>query len=408
VTHDAPTGDTQFTVSFSTTAYQHQRNFFTGGVGTQDTPGSIECFFVDPQNFDTYQTGKRFTCYQYLRAGSGTLTISAVRQDWFLIFRNHGRMTNVTVDFSIQVTLPTDTARVQIVTPATSLFSSPISMVGDTVFISGVATGEVTLAVENETHLLTPVNGSWSYLWNTTGATSEQLYHINVTCGDAIDSTAILLQDHLPPSLTVLAPSPGAIVDDGMLLVFGTSGDNVGVNQVAVRVDGAPWEVANGTTTWVTTWDLNGLPLGDHTLTVKAADSTGGASYQMIPFVVNESGHSWGPQIIEVFHLPVNLTNMSNVVVYANVTTTSSFALGHVLLYWQNGTVTTVQEMYRYADHPVQARHEEDPLVNESNAPIYGVELGQFQPGETITYWVVAWDTAQNMKQSDVRSFTIS
>jgi hypothetical protein len=316
-------------------------------------------------------------------------------------------VTNVTVDFSIQVAAPTDVARVQIVTPSTVLFSSPISTVGDTVLISGVATGEVLLVVENETHLLTLVNGSWSYLWDTTGATPGQLYHIHVTCGAAADSMTILLQDHLPPSLVVLTPSPGAIVDGGVLLVSGTSGDNVGVDHVEVRVDDAPWRVANGMTTWMTAWDLSGVSLGDHILTVKAVDGMGGASYQMIPFVVNESGHGWGPQIIEVFHLPVNPTNTSNVVVYANVTTTSPFAIAHVLAYWQNDTVTTVQEIYRYADHPVQARHEEDPLFNESNAPIYGVELGQFQPGETIAYWVVAWDTAQNMKQSDVRSFTI-
>jgi hypothetical protein len=63
--------------------------------------------------------------------------------------------------------------------------------------------------------------------------------------------------------------------------------------------------------------------------------------------------------------------------------------------------------MYRYGDFPIQSRHEEDPLKNQSNDPIFGIELGQFSTGQTITYWIVAVDSAQNKKQSDVASFTI-
>jgi hypothetical protein len=63
--------------------------------------------------------------------------------------------------------------------------------------------------------------------------------------------------------------------------------------------------------------------------------------------------------------------------------------------------------MYRYALYPVQSRHEEDPLRNQSNDPIFGIELGQFPTDQTITYWIVASDTAQNKKQSDVANFTI-
>jgi hypothetical protein len=63
--------------------------------------------------------------------------------------------------------------------------------------------------------------------------------------------------------------------------------------------------------------------------------------------------------------------------------------------------------MYRYGDFPIQSRHEEDPLINQSNDPVFGIELGQFSTDQTITYWIVARDTAQNKKQSDVASFTI-
>jgi hypothetical protein len=63
--------------------------------------------------------------------------------------------------------------------------------------------------------------------------------------------------------------------------------------------------------------------------------------------------------------------------------------------------------MYRYGDYPVQSRHEEDPLKNESNSPRYGTELGQFPTSITITYWIIATDTAHNSKQSEIFSFSI-
>jgi hypothetical protein len=63
--------------------------------------------------------------------------------------------------------------------------------------------------------------------------------------------------------------------------------------------------------------------------------------------------------------------------------------------------------MYRYGDYPVQSRHAEDPLQNQSNDPIFGIELGQFSTGQTISYWIVAIDTAQNKIQSEGDSFTI-
>ena len=105
--------------------------------------------------------------------------------------------------------------------------------------------------------------------------------------------------------------------------------------------------------------------------------------------------------------MPENPTNISNVVVYANVTKGSSFDIKKVVLYCDNSTETIFYEMFRYAGNPVQGRHEEDPLNNESNDPIFGFELGQFSTGETITYWIVSYDTANNSEISTIKSFMI-
>ena len=55
---------------------------------------------------------------------------------------------------------------------------------------------------------------------------------------------------------------------------------------------------------------------------------------------------------------------------------------------------------------PAQKGHEEDPLQNISNGPIYGYELGHFDSGETITYWIIAYDVANNSIESYEKSFT--
>ena len=112
--------------------------------------------------------------------------------------------------------------------------------------------------------------------------------------------------------------------------------------------------------------------------------------------MINESGHSWGPKINSFYHQPDNPTNVSNVIIYSNVTRGSPFSIQRVVLYWDEGNLTNSGEMFRYGDNPVQERHEEDPLKNMSNEPIFGRELGQFSTDTEIIYWIEAIDTSNN------------
>jgi hypothetical protein len=123
--------------------------------------------------------------------------------------------------------------------------------------------------------------------------------------------------------------------------------------------------------------------------------------------VLNESGHGWHPQINAMSYTSGNLTNKSNIIIYANVTDTGPFSIDTILLYCYNGTGTVSYEMYRYGEHPIQSRHLEDPLFNQSNAPLFGIELGQFPTGTSIGFWIVATDTAHNSIQSEGDSFSI-
>lgn len=406
---DMPSGDCQFSLSFTSTAYQSQKNFNNDGIGAQEPVGSIECFFVDQENFQRYKDGKRFTCNNFLETENATLTVSALNQDWYVIFRNAARQTHIVIDFSLDVIVPTTIDRVQIVSPDTSLFETPIYNSGDTIPLSGIATTDlVHLTFDHEPPAIevSAVNGEWSYEWDTSGE-SPGLHSITVTSSDnTSDEGYIRLIDALPPSLSIDSPVEGALFEHGIINISGQSSDNVGVDHVEITLDNISRQ-AFGTTAWNLSWDVTGFPLGDHTLSVKAVDTQGLVSIQTRSFVLNESGHVWGPQINTFYHVPANLTNTSNVIIYANVTVTGPFAINNIILYLNNGTDTTSSTMYRYGDFPIQSRHEEDPLINQSNDPVFGIEFGQFSTGQTITYWIVAVDSAQNKKQSDVASFTI-
>jgi hypothetical protein len=405
---EMPVGDCRFRLSFSSSAYQLQKHFITDGVGRHETLGLIECFFVDHENFQRYSQGKAFTAYHHLNATDASFSVSSLTQDWYLVFRNNVRDTHVLVDFSLDVSVQTMRNHVQIVTPDSSLFETPIYNVGDTVLFSGIATTEmVSLFFDDSPMIECPVvNVEWSYAWNTSDA-SLGTHSITVRSdGDISDKKTILLIDALPPSLSIESPLDGALVEQGIFDISGHSSDNLGMDHVEVTLNNQT-KVAYGTTTWNLSWDLAGIPIGDHILMVTAVDTQGLVTRRTRFFVLNESGHTWGPEIIDLYHEPGNLTNESNVIIYANVTTTGPFALHSIILFCNDGNHTTSFPMYRYGDFPVQSRHPEDPLFDQPNDPLFGKELGQFPSGQVMTYWVVAVDTAQNKKQSDVSSFII-
>jgi hypothetical protein len=409
ISKEMSSGDCLFNLSFSSSAYQLQQHFYNDGIGRQETLGRIECFFVDQDNFQRYKNGETFTCYHLLQKGDGSFSVFAPKQDWYLILRNPTRHTYVVIDFSFDVAVQTTAEHIQIVTPDTTLFETPIYNIGDTIHLSGVATtDQISLSVDQNppTMQLAVVNGEWSYAWDTS-IISLGLHRITVTTpAGTSDETSILLLDALPPSLSIDTPVDGTILQHGILTISGHSIDNYAVDHVEITLDNLT-KPASGTTTWNLSWDITALAPGDHILSVKAVDTQGLVSTQTRYVILNESDHSWGPQINTVSYVPTNLTHASNVIIYANVTTTGPFAIHTIMFYWTSGIDTKSSEMYRYGQYPIQNRHEEDPLRNQSNTPIFGIELGQFPTGQTITYWIVTVDTAQNTKQSNVHSFTI-
>jgi hypothetical protein len=404
-----PSGDCQFHMNLHCQGYQLQKHFINDGVGRHESISKLECFFVDSENFQRYQQGESFLCYHYLDVTSAIETVSTIPQEWYLVFRNYGRQTHVILNLSVDASVQTDRDYLQIVLPDSSVFETPLFNAGDTIIISGIAsTDMVFLSIDHHPDVIEcpVVNTTWSYQWNTSGVPLGTHVITAAVNEEIFDECPVKVIDGIPPSVSLDNPSQGAILETGVLLISGRSSDNYGVEYVSVTLNNIT-HIASGTTTWDFTWDLTGFPLGEYFLVVQAVDTQGLVSVLPCSFVLNESGHTWGPEIVEFYHSPGNLTNESNVVIFADVTVTGPFSVDQVIFFYDDGTDTMSYEMYRYGDFPGQNRHEEDPLINQSNEPVYGKELGQFSSGQTISYWIVVSDTARNRIQSEVASFSI-
>ena len=396
-----------FDISFNATSYQLQKNIRNEDIGIYNHEGKIDFFVLDEENFEKYKNGRKFNCFNYLEDNKADMEFSASEKDWYIVFRNHARRTNVIIDFSIQVDVSTDMDRVQIVSPNTSIFENPVFNVGEIVNITGIATDNITtVSINGETMEISTINCEWFYPCNTAGLIPQE-YLITAECGDAQDEISIKLVDAITPTIRIENPLEGAIFEEETIIISGNSWDNLGVERVEVALDDSDFREAYGKENWSIDWDVGEFELGNHIISARAVDITGRTSVHNISIVLNESGHEWGPQINDFYHKPEKPLNVSNVIVYTNVTSSSPFDVKKVVLYCDDGTEINSYKMYMYGENPVQSRHDEDPLKNELNSPIFGFELGQFSTGKTITYWVVAYDAANNSRSSCEKSFTI-
>jgi hypothetical protein len=303
------------------------------------------------------------------------------------------------LNLSLSVKTTTSGSRVTIVSPKTDIFYNPVANVGERVIISGIATDDILLQLNGETYEVDVENFEWLYVWDTSGLNPDN-YLIKAFCNDAEDDITIKLVDFFPPVIEIDIPLDGTIIEDEQITIAGQSLDNRDVEKIEVKIDNSEYRLATGTDYWFIDWNINDFSLGKHLITVKSIDLSGHVSYSEIMFVLNESGHTWGPIINNFYHKPDNPTNLSNIILYADVTSGSPFEVKRVVVHWDDGEITYSKDMFRYADNPVQERHEEDPLKNEPNDPIYGLELGQFSTGTNIYYWIEAYDYANNIVTS--------
>ena len=91
--------------------------------------------------------------------------------------------------------------------------------------------------------------------------------------------------DMTPPSVTILAPTSGAVMSNSSPTIFGSASDNVGVTKVEVSVDGRAFSAATGLTEW--SFGTTGLSNGSHSATVRISDISGNTKTSTVSFSVN-------------------------------------------------------------------------------------------------------------------------
>jgi hypothetical protein len=404
---DIPEGKINFKVSFDTISYQiHESILWINDRGVFEKEGKIDFFIVDEENFNKYKNDNRFNCFNFLSCKSKEFIVNAEENDWYLVFRNNARDSNVILNFSAIAAVSTNQDKVQIVYPNKKLFEKPIFNIGEKILINGIATQDILLDINGASYGVSIEDYEWSYIINTSSFEPGE-YLITAECGSSKDKILISLIDRFPPKIKINNPSYNEIFEKQIININGNALDNFNIEKIEISVDNSEWMKANGTESWSIDYNLECLNLGDHKISARAIDSAGCIAICNISFVINESGHSWSPSINNFYHMPENPTNESNIVIYANVTKNNPFNIKSVFLIWKNKTIDGSFNMFRYADNPVQKRHEEDPLNNQTNDPIFGIELGQFPNGTKIDYFIKAIDTGNNAVFSNVKSFEI-
>jgi len=404
---EMPLGELEFNISYNTKSYQvHNSILWIDDLGIYEKKGKIDFFIVDEDNFNKYKSGGKYNCINFLSCENSEFTINIEERNWYLVFRNNARNSNVILNFSVSAALTTSNDSVQIFYPDRNIFEKPIFDIGEKILIKGIATDDVDIYINESTNKVNIENYEWTYLLDISNFKPGE-YLIIAKCADVQDEILVKLVDLSPPNINIKFPSNKDIFEKEIININGNASDNVKISKVEVKIDNLDWILADGTKNWSIDLDLSTFELGDHIISAKAYDSIGASTVKNISFVINESSHSWKPKINNFYHLPESPTNTSNIIIYANVTTNSPYKIKRVEFVLDNGTGKKSENMFRYADYPIQKRHEEDPLKNNSNYPIYGIELGQFPNGTNISYKIKAIDTANNTITSNVKSIIV-
>ncbi|MCK4366243.1 MAG: hypothetical protein KAW45_09330, partial [Thermoplasmatales archaeon] len=233
---EMPSGEIFFKVSFDAKSYQVQGNLRENNKIAYARDGKIDFFIVDENNFNKYRKGMSFKCYNYMSGSEGNIIVNAQENNWYLIFRNNGRESNVILNFSVAVEMSTTEDRVEIVSPDTSIFDVPVFNIGETVIINGIATNDIFLYIDEVPYEITIQDYEWFYEWNTSGLVPGS-YLIMVECGDTQDEILIRLIDVIPPLIKIDTPFDNEIAEAEMLTIEGHTLDNVGVERVEVSLD---------------------------------------------------------------------------------------------------------------------------------------------------------------------------
>ena len=366
-------GEYSFKINFNCKGYQEQRNPWDWKYSYGVTKAKVNFLVLDKENFNRYRKGEQFICYKYMHAENGSIEING--DDLYFVFNNSQKRTDIilNVDFSIYG----KGDFIHIAKPCSNISTHIISDAG-LIKIEGFSTKNGEVEIDGKKW---DVYGNFSILWNA----SVGKHILKARCGGFEKNYEIEVVDFTPPKIVIDEPEENGI--GNKLVIKGYATDNVGIKEIKVKILGEEMLVENPFNESIS------LPPGDYEILFTAVDKSGLESKEKRRFTI--VGNQSKPLIKEIYYEPSFPTNESNIVVYAYVEKTF-YELKKVSIIL-NGEE---KNMYRYADFPVQSRHEEDALKNISNEPRYGIELGQLEKGE-YEFIIKAIDTVGNVAVSE-------
>jgi hypothetical protein len=177
---------------------------------------------------------------------------------------------------------------------------------------------------------------------------------------------------------------------------------------VFIGIDNVSWKNCDGTNAWTSIIETNSISPGFHNISVKTIDEAGNQEIFHQPIIINDTLNIHKPEIHSIHWSPIHPTNYTSISIYTNISTESTFPIKKAYVELKiNEQPTNLIRLYEYAQNPVQTRHAEDPKKNLSNNPILGLEMGKFEPNDTIMFRVIAVDVAENWNQSTWQTITI-
>jgi len=359
-------GKYAFSLSFRSHAFQLQRNPWDWKKGFSKTKSEVKLFVVDEENFKRYKEGMPFEAKTYVCDENGVINFNAT--DCYIIFKNDAKRSDVLLKFHLKIEGKGNF--IHILEPDFNLVNA------GNVILRGYSTGRGEIEIDNKKW---DVEGAFSIKWNATVGK----HFIFAKCGNFEKEYVIECLDASPPVIKIESPKRMAY---NSLRIKGEIKDNAGLKEAKAFIEEREIELGKK-------FDMNiSLPPGDYVIRIIAVDNSSNMANESINFTIKGVGEK--PFINDVFYTPPYPDNESNIVVYANVSRTF-YNISRVFISI-NGEE---KEMYEYANNPVQARHPEDSLRNESNAPLYGIELSQMEKGKYF-FRIKAIDTAGNIAVS--------
>lgn len=368
-------GKYSFKLSFECTGYQEQRNPWDWKNAMERVKSKINFFIVDEENFNRYREGKSFECYEYVYDEDGIVEFNADDELYF-IFNNSAKRTDSLLKLSLDVRGKGNFIHI---TEPSIKFGRIILNYGNAI-LKGYSTEEGEIEIDGNKW---NVYGEFEIKWNASAGN----YTLNAKCGDFSKKYEIEVVDYSIPSLRIFEPEENEIFHKYVVLK-GFAQDNAEVKEIKIYINGE-YQMRFNNSFYLKVF----LNSGDYCAKFVAEDISGLKRIERINFTI--SGNKSKPLIKEVKHEPHNITEESNIIIYADVEQ-SFYKIRDVFVIFDGNE----EKMYRYADFPSQPRHEEDELRNLSNEPLYGIEIGQL-PAGVYRYTIKAIDTAGNEAMSN-------